>query len=302
MEKFQKKLKLYMKPVTGMNDLSNEKNKIIKGTLYIVSTPIGNLYDFSERGIKVLSEVDFIAAEDTRVTSKLLNRYNISKPFVIYHEHNKQKCGDIIAGRLQNGESCALVTDAGTPVISDPGEDIVRICINRGLNITAVPGPCAAINALILSGFKAESFVFEGFLIESGEARRNQIDKLSSETRTVILYESPHNIKKTLNDLYISFGERNIATCREMTKLNEEIIRCSIGEAINKFSGEDVRGEFVLVIEGKNKNAEEQFWYNLSVKEHVDFYINSGLGKMEAMKKTAHDRGVSKNIIYKELL
>ena len=280
--------------------VDTEKNKIIEKTLYLVATPIGNLSDFSERGVKVLSEVDFIAAEDTRVTAKLLSAFGISKPLVIYHEHNKISSGEQIIKRLTEGQSGALVTDAGTPAVSDPGEDLVKRCIDNQINVTAVPGACAAIAALTLSGFDTRSFVFEGFISQTGKERRERLDKLSSERRTVILYESPHNIARFLSELYSVFGNRRVAVCRELTKLNEEIIRCGLEAASRIYEEKEARGEFVVVLEGASD--EDCFWENMTVLEHVNFYTGMSLSKMDAIKAAARDRGVSKNSIYKELL
>jgi len=279
-----------------------EKNRVEGGTLYLVATPIGNMADLSERAIKVLSEVDFIAAEDTRNTAKLLFRIGISKPMISYFEHNKRERGEQIAARLADGESCALVTDAGTPAISDPGEDITALCIERGIPVTSVPGPCAAINALILSGLSTRRFAFEGFLPANKSERRERLNELKNEQRTFILYEAPHRLKDTLKELNNTFGNRKIALCRELTKLNEEIMRCDIEHALSYYSEHDPRGEYVLVIDGSDTETNtEKFWETMSPAEHVDFYINSGMPKNEAIKAAAKDRGLKKNDVYKEL-
>lgn len=275
-----------------------EKNEIVGGTLYLVATPVGNLADISERAIKVLSEVDFVAAEDTRNTGLLLSRLGISKSMVSYFEHNKRERGEIIVARIEAGESCALVTDAGTPAISDPGEDIVKLCAERGVPVTSIPGPCAAICALTLSALATGRFVFEGFISTSKAERRERLAELCQERRTVIIYEAPHKLRTTLDDLLEYFGDRRITLCRELTKLNEEVIRTTIPEAVAKYKECDPRGEYVLVIEGVT--AKPEATYPEDVTEHVNKLISEGLDRMSAMKKAAKERGVSKSDIYKQ--
>jgi 16S rRNA (cytidine1402-2'-O)-methyltransferase len=282
-----------------MNDVK-EKNKIEGGTLYLVATPIGNLSDLSYRGEKILAGVDFIAAEDTRVSAKLLSAIGVSKPMVIYHEHNKRECGAKIASRLLDGESCALVTDAGTPCISDPGADITRLCIENGINVTSVPGACAAICALTLSGFDTRRFVFEGFPEGNTNAKREFFANLAKEKRTVIMYESPHEIKKTVSLMYEAMPHRRIALCRELTKLNEEVWRGTVEEAVELFENRESRGEYVIVIEGAGE--EKGFWEDMSIEEHVEFYLNSGMERMASVKAVARDRGLSKNAVYSYML
>ena len=279
---------------------NQEKNKIVGGTLYLVATPIGNLSDISARAIKTLSEVDFIAAEDTRNTAKLLAAYDISRPMVSYHEHNKRESGERIVKRLRDGESCALVTDAGMPAISDPGEDIVRLCADEGITVTAVPGCCAAVTALSLSGLCTRRFVFEGFLEGSKNERSERLAKLADEKRTVILYEAPHRIAATLEEMKKYFGDRPIALCRELTKLNEEIMRTTVYDAADYFAENSPRGEYVIVIDGAAASSDELFWQDMSVAEHVGYYMKTGMDKMSAIKKTAKDRGVGKSVIYAE--
>lgn len=281
---------------------TTEKNKVIGGTLYLVATPIGNLADMSARALKVLSEVDFVAAEDTRNTYKLLSFFGINKPLVSYFEHNKSQRGDYIIERLKKGESCALVTDAGTPAISDPGEDIVRLCAEQSVPVTAVPGCCAAVNALALSALPTGSFAFEGFLHGTDNEKKKKLEALESEKRTLILYEAPHRLKETLNMIYAAFGVRKISLCRELTKINEEIIRTTTDRAIILYEDREPRGEYVLVIEGAPDSIADCFWSNMSADEHVNFYMSLGHPKMEAIKLVAKDRGVGKNKIYKELL
>ena len=280
-----------------------EKNKIQPSTLYLVGTPIGNLSDISERAIKVLSEVDFIAAEDTRNSMKLLYALNIRAELVSYHEHNRKASGERILERLQNGESCALITDAGMPAISDPGEDIVKLCADAGITVTVVPGACAAISALALSGLCTKKFVFEGFLSPSKNERRERLGKLQGEDRTVIFYEAPHKLRSTLSDMAEIFGEdRKISLCRELTKLNEEICRTTLGEAVRIYTDKEPRGEYVLVVEGfdgviTDKDTEELL--ALSPEEHIQRYVDDGLSKMDATKKAAKDRGMTKSELYK---
>ena len=284
-------------------NLDYEKNKIEKGMLYLVATPIGNLADLSERAIKVLSEVDFIAAEDTRNSMKLLSYLGIQKPMVSYFEHNKRERGQIIADRLKNGESCALITDAGTPAISDPGEDIVALCSEQNIPVTSIPGACAGIVALTLSGLPTGRFCFEGFLSANKGERRERLSELENEKRTMIFHEAPHKLRATLDDMKNTFGEdRKISLCRELTKKNEEVLRLTLASAVEYYENNAPRGEYVLIVDGSNKKVQsENFFENMSIEEHVNFYISNGLSKMEAIKSCAKDRGVHKNIIYKEI-
>ena len=276
-----------------------EHNKVEPGVLYLVATPIGNLADITYRAVKVLSEVDFIAAEDTRNTPKLLGRYDIKKPLVSYYEHNKRERGEYIISRLRNGESCALVTDAGTPAISDPGEDLVVLCRQYGVKVVSIPGACAAITALTLSGLSTRHFVFEGFLTTARGQRKERLKELSSETRTLIIYEAPHKLKLTLEDIYEAFGDRRVAFCRELMKINEEARLMTLSEAISYYEQTQPRGEFVLVIEGApEKRAEET---ELSIEEHVQKYIDGGMTKMDAIKAAAKDRGLPKSVVYAEI-
>ena len=281
-----------------------EKNRTNKGTLYLVGTPIGNLADISERAVKVLSEADFIAAEDTRNSLRLLTHFGIQKPLISYFEHNKTERGAEIVERLRNGETCALVTDAGMPAISDPGEDLVRLCTDNSIPVTTVPGPCAAITALTLSGLPTARFTFEGFLSASKSERRSALAELSGERRTMIFHEAPHKLRATLSDMAAAFGEdRRIALCRELTKLNEEILRMTLGEAVSYYGENDPRGEFVLVVEGaKNAKASACFWEDMSIREHVAHYVGSGMSKNDAIKAAAKDRGLPKNSVYQEVL
>ncbi len=283
---------------------TEEKNKVLGGTLYLVATPIGNLADLSERAVKVLGEVDFIAAEDTRNSVRLLTYLDIRKPMVAYHEHNRAEAGEAIARRLEAGESCALITDAGTPAVSDPGEDLVALCAARNIPVTSIPGCCAAIVALTLSGLSTRRFVFEGFLSAVSRDRRARLEKLKCEDRTLIFHEAPHKLKKTLADMRSVFGGgRRISLCRELTKLNEDIFRTDLDGAVNFYEEREPRGEYVLVVEGCKESETsigDMSLSSLSVSDHVDFYIARGMDKKEAMKAAARDRGVTKSDIYRE--
>lgn len=281
---------------------SPEKNKVVGGTLYLVATPIGNLADISARAVKVLREVDFIAAEDTRNSMRLLSFLGIQKPMVSYFEHNKRSHGEMICERLQNGESCALVTDAGTPAISDPGEDIVALCAERGIHVTSIPGACAAILALTLSGLCTSRFCFEGFLSADKKDRRARLEALCSDDRTTIFHEAPHKLRATLSDMCEIFGgDRRISLCRELTKLNEDIHRTTLAGAVEFYRENDPRGEYVLVVEGAPEGSAKNATLDLcslSVEDHVAHYVSAGMSQKEAIKAAAKDRGVPKNDIY----
>ena len=286
-----------------MDTVQTEKNRVEGGTLYLVATPIGNLGDLSDRAVKVLSEVTFIAAEDTRNSMRLLSHLGISKPMISYFEHNKRERGEHIVERLISGESCALITDAGTPAISDPGEDIVALCAERGIPVSSIPGPCAAIVALTLSGLPTGRFCFEGFLPVEKQARRTRLEQLSGEERTMIFHEAPHKLRTTLDDMTTAFGEdRRISLCRELTKLNEEAMRTTLGEAVAYYNANNPRGEYVLVVEGRPKNTAHVDWSGTDIAAHVESYIASGMSKKDAIKAVAQDRGVHKSVIYKEIL
>ncbi len=283
----------------------SEKNQIMPSTLYLVATPIGNLADLSERAVKVLTEVDFIAAEDTRNTGHLLSYLQIQKPLVSYHEHNKRERGEQICARLQAGESCALVTDAGTPAISDPGEDLVALCAEKGITVTSIPGCCAGITALTLSGLPTGRFTFEGFLSVNKSDRKKHLDSLKNEPRTMIFHEAPHKLKTTLSDFRDAFGDdRRISLCRELTKLNEEVLRLTLAEAVAYYEENAPRGEYVLVVEGAGEGSttSEAFWTNMSIPDHVAHYVEQGMTKKDAIKAAAKDRGVPKNEVYQQVL
>ena len=292
-----------MSSIKSKNVSREDRNAIVGGTLYLVATPIGNLSDITERALKVMEEVDFIAAEDTRNTGKLLAFYGIQKSMVSYFEHNKRERGEIILARLKNGESCALLTDAGTPAISDPGEDLVRLCAENDVPVTSIPGCSAVVNALALSALSTGRFCFEGFLSTNKNERSARLEEIKNDRRTTVFYEAPHKLKKTLDDIISVFGDRKIALCRELTKLNEEIIRTTLSAAISYYEENEPRGEYVLVIEGASKEQlkEESFFANMSVEEHLEYYMASGMSKMDATKAVAKDRGVPKSVIYKEI-
>ncbi len=279
--------------------MDKEKNKVESSTLYLVATPIGNLADISDRAKKVLSEADFVAAEDTRNSMKLLSALGIHTELVSYHEHNKKSSGERIIARLLSGESCALITDAGMPAISDPGEDIVALAAEASVKVTVVPGACAAVSALSLSGLPTSRFVFEGFLPVKGSERKKRLDALSLEERTMIIYEAPHKLRATLKDLGDIFGfERKISLCRELTKLNEEIDRTSIGDAIKVYEAREPRGEYVLIVEGGESLADCD-GISLTPEEQVNYNIEVlGMSKKDAVKQAAKTLGVPKSEIY----
>ena len=273
-----------------------------KGTLYLCATPIGNLGDISKRCLEILESVDLIAAEDTRRTLQLLNHFGITKALTSYHEHNKKAKGEYIISLLLEGKNVAQVSDAGTPAISDPGEDLVKLAIENGIEVTSVPGPVAGITALILSGLPAARYAFEGFLSTNKRNRYEHLESVRNDTHTLIFYEAPHKLLTTLNDMRDVFGgERRIALARELTKLHEEIIRTTINGAIEHYAEKSPRGEYVLVIEGATETSEEEcFWQDMSITEHVDKYIADGMAQKDAIKAAAQDRGVPKRDIYAE--
>jgi 16S rRNA (cytidine1402-2'-O)-methyltransferase len=285
---------------------NTEKNKLEKSTLYLVGTPIGNLSDLSDRAKKVLSEADFIAAEDTRNSMKLCSALGIKKELISYFEHNKKSSGERIISRLLGGENCALVTDAGMPAVSDPGEDIVRLCAENGISVSVIPGPCAAISALALSALSTKRFTFEGFLSAHKSERKKELGALLKEERTMIFYEAPHKLRATLKDMAEAFGnDRKISLCRELTKLNEEVIRTTLGDAVLLYENKEPRGEYVLVVDGASASelsAKENPLLALTPAEHVEHYINCGMEKMDAIKAAAKDRKISKSEMYKLLI
>ncbi|MBR2589310.1 MAG: 16S rRNA (cytidine(1402)-2'-O)-methyltransferase [Clostridia bacterium] len=271
----------------------------MSGELYIVGTPIGNLGDLSLRAAKTLESVDFIAAEDTRVTLKLLNHLGIKKPMVSYFEHNKRERGEIITARIAAGENCALVTDAGMPAISDPGEDLAALCHEKGIKINSVPGPTAFATALALSGMPTGRFCFEGFLSVSNKSRKAHLESIRDETRTIVFYEAPHKLARTLQDLYDTLGERQIAIVREITKIHEEVIRTDLKTAAAQYGDGHLKGEIVLIIEGKQP---PQSVYTLEdAVSMAQEYIAQSMGINEAAKRAAKETNIKKSEIYKRL-
>ncbi len=278
----------------------------MSGTLYLCATPIGNLEDMTFRVVRILKEVDLIAAEDTRNSIKLLNYFEIQTPMTSYHEYNKLEKGRKLVKRLLNGEDIALVTDAGTPGISDPGEELVKMCYEEGITVTSLPGPAACITALTVSGLETRRFAFEAFLPADKKERMQVLKELERETRTMILYEAPHRLVKTLKLLAEHLGKMRRATvCRELTKRHETVFLTTLGEAAAFYEANEPKGECVLVIAGKSReelDAEEKSrWEVMSIQEHVQVYINQGMDKKEAMKRAAKDRGVQKREIYQYL-
>ena len=269
----------------------------MSGTLYLIGTPIGNLSDFSPRAVETLSTVDFIAAEDTRVTLKLLNHFDIHKPLVSYYEHNKYASGEKIVQRILNGESCGLVTDAGMPAVSDPGEDIVRMCMEQDIPVTVIPGPTALITALVLSGLPTGRFCFEGFLSTNNKSRREHLEELTGEPRTMIFYEAPHKLRKTLSDLKDVFGEgRKITLCRELTKLHEEILPFSLSDAVRYYEEHDPKGEYVLIVEGRPEESDPCM--SEDALALVSQYRAEGRSLKESCKLASSQSGFSKNELY----
>ena len=276
------------------------------GKLYLCATPIGNLEDMTYRVIRTLREVDLIAAEDTRNSIKLLNHFEIKTPMTSYHEYNKIEKGKKLVEKLQEGKSIALITDAGTPGISDPGEDLVKMCYEAGIEVTSLPGAAACITALTLSGLSTRRFSFEAFLPTDKKEKQAVLKELEDETRTIILYEAPHRLVRTLQELLDSLGNRRITICRELTKKHETAFQTTLKDAISFYEINEPKGECVLVLEGKSREeikAEEiARWEEMSIEEHMDYYLNQGIAKKEAMKMVAKDRGIGKRDVYQQLL
>ena len=275
----------------------------MSGTLYLCATPSGNLEDMTFRAVRILQEVDLIAAEDTRNSVKLLNHFDIHTPMTSYHEYNKYDKGRRLVEKLLEGSSIALITDAGTPGISDPGEELVKMCHDAGICVTAVPGPAACITALTISGLPTRRFVFEAFLPSDKKERENVLRTLEREQRTIVVYEAPHRLIKTLKLLAERLGgERRVSVCRELTKRHETVFRASLAEAASYYDVNEPKGECVLVIEGMSREAAEQEergkWADMSIEDHMEYYLSQGLDRKEAMKRTAKDRGVPKREIY----
>ncbi len=278
----------------------------MSGKLYLCATPIGNLEDMTYRVVRTLGEVDLIAAEDTRNSVKLLNHFGIKTPMTSYHEYNKIEKGKKLIEKLKDGMQIALVTDAGTPGISDPGEELVKMCYEEGIEVTSLPGAAACITALTLSGLSTRRFAFEAFLPTDKKEKQSVLSELVNETRTIILYEAPHRLIRTLRELLEGLGNRRITVCRELTKKHETAFVTTIAEALEYYEVNDPKGECVLVIEGKSRKELRQEeiakWEEMSIEEHMDFYLNQGLDKKEAMKKIARDRGIGKRDVYQMLI
>jgi len=276
------------------------------GMLYLCATPIGNLEDMTFRGVRILREVDVIAAEDTRNSIKLLNHFEIKTPMTSYHEYNRIEKGKKLVERMAKGENIALISDAGMPGISDPGEELVRMCHDAGICVTVLPGACAAVTALTVSGLPTRRFAFEAFLPADKKEKRLVLESLRSETRTIVLYEAPHRLVRTLEELLSSLGNRRLTVCRELTKKHETVFLTTLQEAADYYTENEPRGECVLVVQGKSYEAlrreEITAWEEISIAEHMDQYLGSGMDKKEAMKRVAKDRGLSKRKVYQELL
>ena len=275
------------------------------GTLYLVATPIGNLEDITYRAVRVLKEADLIAAEDTRNSIKLLNHFEIKKPMTSYHEFNRFDKAEILIEKLMQGENIALITDAGTPGISDPGEVLVAMCVDRGIDVVPVPGAVAGINALIASGQPTSKFVFEGFLPKDKKEKAETLERLGNETRTMILYEAPHRLVKTLRELSVALGEeRSLTICKELTKKHETFRKTTFKEALQMYDdeGNAPRGEYVLIVAGKSRQEIEMekkaFWEDISIEEHLKRYIDEGMSKKEAVKKVSEERDIPKREVY----
>ncbi|MCI9423022.1 MAG: 16S rRNA (cytidine(1402)-2'-O)-methyltransferase [Dorea sp.] len=278
----------------------------MSGTLYLCATPIGNLEDMTFRCIRILKEVDLIAAEDTRNSIKLLNHFDIKKPMTSYHEYNKIEKGKKLVERLLWGENIALITDAGTPAISDPGEELVGMCREAGITVTAIPGAAACITALTISGLPTRRFAFEAFLPTDKKEQKAVLEEMKHETRTMVLYEAPHRLVRTLEALFQALGNRRISVCRELTKKHETVFSSLIEEAVLYYKAHEPKGECVIIIEGRSRQEvcarEREEWEEMSIGDHMEFYLGEGMEKKEAMKKVAKDRGVSKREIYQALL
>ncbi|MBR4966205.1 MAG: 16S rRNA (cytidine(1402)-2'-O)-methyltransferase [Lachnospiraceae bacterium] len=278
----------------------------MSGILYLCATPIGNLSDMTFRVLDTLQEVDLIAAEDTRNSIRLLNHFEIKTPMTSYHEHNKYEKAEILLNKLKEGADIALITDAGTPAISDPGEVLVKLCLENGITVTSLPGACACITALTLSGLPTRRFCFEGFLPADKKERAEVLESLKKETRTTILYEAPHHLKATLKLLYKELGERKLTICRELTKRFETVMPTTLEESLFYYEENEPKGEYVLVLEGCSKESlkreQEDMWLQMSVREHYEKYLSSGMDKKTAMKEVAKDRNVPKREIYNQLL
>lgn len=278
----------------------------MSGTLYLCATPIGNLEDMTFRAVRMLEEVDLIAAEDTRNSIKLLNHFEIKTPMTSYHEFNKYDKAKVLVAKLLEGQNIALITDAGTPGISDPGEELVKQCHEAGITVTSLPGACACVNGLVISGLPTRRFCFEAFLPTDKKERARVLEELKTETRTIVLYEAPHRLVRTLEELLEQLGNRRLTICRELTKKHETVFRTTLEEAVAYYTEQEPKGECVLVIEGVSFEAlaeeERKQWEEMSIAEHVEFYMSRDMDKKAAMKQVAVDRGISKREVYQALL
>ena len=278
----------------------------MSGKLYLCATPIGNLEDITFRVVRILKEADLIAAEDTRNSLRLLNHFEIKTPMTSYHEYNKIEKGHQLVEKMLGGLTVALITDAGTPGISDPGEELVKMCLEAGIPVSSVPGPAACITALTMSGLSTRRFAFEAFLPSDKKEKQAVLEELKTETRTIVLYEAPHRLLRTLQELYDTLGERRITVCRELTKKHETAFQTTLNGAIDWYSANEPRGECVLVIEGKSRESiekeKQESWQEISIEEHMESYENQGISRKEAMKLVAADRGTTKREIYQYLL
>ncbi|NTV89029.1 MAG: 16S rRNA (cytidine(1402)-2'-O)-methyltransferase [Clostridiales bacterium] len=289
-----------------MEILNTGETPVKTGTLYLIATPIGNLEDITLRAIRLLGEVDVIAAEDTRQTIKLLNHLGIKKPMISYYEHNKAGKGGYLVRLLLEGKNLALVSDAGSPGISDPGEDMVRLAIENNIPVTMLPGPAALISGVVLSGFPTGRFVFEGFLPVNKKDRNERLQEIKDETRTIIFYEAPHKLMYTLRDILENLGDRRISLARELTKRFEEVVRCNVSEAIARYESNAPKGEFVIAVEGREEKAiadeKRREWDDISLREHYEIYAGQGMERKAAMKKVADERGIPKRDVYNALI
>lgn len=278
----------------------------MQGRLYLCATPIGNLEDITLRVLRILKEVDLIAAEDTRNSIKLLNHFEIKTPMTSYHEYNKIEKGKNLVEQLTKGLNIALITDAGTPGISDPGEELVKMCYESGIEVTSLPGPAACVTALTLSGLSTKRFAFEAFLPSDKKEKREILNELKNETRTIIIYESPHRLVRTLEELKETLGERKITLCKELTKKYETAFQSTFTEALKHLGNQEPRGEYVILIEGKSREdiieEKRKEWNELSIEEHLSYYMDKDIEKKEAMKLVAKDRGISKRDVYQSLI
>lgn len=308
MKETDQKVKLYSR--AGDNIQSggalDTENSVRPGVLYLCATPIGNLEDISFRVVRTLKEVDLIAAEDTRNSRKLLNHFEIRTPMTSYHEYNKIEKAHTLIAKLREGKSVALITDAGTPGISDPGEELVRMCAEAGIEVTSLPGACACVTALTLSALPTRRFCFEAFLPADKKERQQVLEELRDETRTIILYEAPHRLMRTLGELLENLGDRKATVCRELTKKHETVQRTSLSEALAWYEAHEPKGECVIVLEGRSREElaaeERQEWEGIDIRAHVELYESRGMEHKEAMKQAAKDRGISKREVYAALL